>query len=229
MKIIEKIAKNNEDLHNPSATICFFGDSITQGCFYDGADYEAVYHNIIRKKLNILFPRATTTIINAGIGGDNATSSLERIEQDVISKNPDLCVVCFGLNDMNETDEALLKYRDSISEIFKRLKSFGCEIIFMTPNMMATKVTDSIPPKWMHRADDKIKIMTDGIMDKFMDTAKAVAKEFDIVVCDCYKKWKCLEKMGVDTTALLANGLNHPVREMHELFAYSLLETMFGE
>ena len=45
-------------------------------------------------------------------------------------------------------------------------------------------------------------------------------------VCDCYAKWKLLSQNGVDTTALLANGINHPSREMAWMFAYSLLETM---
>ena len=45
-------------------------------------------------------------------------------------------------------------------------------------------------------------------------------------MCDCYAKWKLLSQNGVDTTALLANGINHPSREMAWMFAYSLLETM---
>ena len=34
---------------------------------------------------------------------------------------------------------------------------------------------------------------------------------------------------AVDTTALLANGLNHPMREMHDLIAYKLIETLFSD
>ena len=33
---------------------------------------------------------------------------------------------------------------------------------------------------------------------------------------------------GVDITDLLSNYLNHPTRELHWLFAYSLVHTMFG-
>ena len=38
-----------------------------------------------------------------------------------------------------------------------------------------------------------------------------------------------LRAAGVDTTALLSNHINHPTREMHDLFAISLLETIFEE
>ena len=59
-----------------------------------------------------------------------------------------------------------------------------------------------------------------------METAIAVAKKYDVPVCDVYSKWKKLHDHGVDTDLLLAEGVNHPIREMHELFASSLLDTM---
>ena len=65
-----------------------------------------------------------------------------------------------------------------------------------------------------------------GRMDEFMDAARAVAAKCGVPVCDCYAKWKILHKNGVDTSRLLANGINHPIPEMHKLFAYSLIETM---
>ena len=49
-----------------------------------------------------------------------------------------------------------------------------------------------------------------------------------ITVCDVYSKWKKLAET-TDTTLLLANRINHPTREMHDLFADSLFETIFGK
>ena len=34
---------------------------------------------------------------------------------------------------------------------------------------------------------------------------------------------------GIDTTVLLANRINHPTQEMHQLFADSLYELIFDE
>ncbi|MBQ8525468.1 MAG: hypothetical protein IJ460_01945 [Clostridia bacterium] len=45
-------------------------------------------------------------------------------------------------------------------------------------------------------------------------------------MCDCYAKWKKLSETE-DTTMLLVNRINHPTREMHELFAQSLFELLF--
>ena len=46
-----------------------------------------------------------------------------------------------------------------------------------------------------------------------------------VKVCDCYSYWKKLSETE-DTTRLLANGINHPVKEMHELFAQMLYDTV---
>lgn len=229
MKIIEKLAANNSDpIENPAPVIAFLGDSVTQGCFLSQNDYEAAYHNRVRQKLNYLFPRAVVNIINAGIGGTTAKLGAKRIERDVLSKNPDLCVVCFGLNDVGGVDAGLPIYKKSLETIFEKLQKSGCEVIFMTPNMLNTQEIDEIIPK-QHReyATYTCKLQNEGMMDRYMAAAAETAKKYNIPVCDCYAKWKKMEENGVDTTRLLVNGINHPRHEMHDLFANSLVEIMF--
>ena len=46
-------------------------------------------------------------------------------------------------------------------------------------------------------------------------------------IADAYAEWQLLESLGVDTTALLANGLNHPNAEMHKVFADKLYDVIF--
>ena len=128
MKIIEKLAANNSDpIENPAPVIAFLGDSVTQWCFLSQNDYEAAYHNRVRQKLNYLFPRAVVNIINAGIGGTTAKLGAKRIERDVLSKNPDLCVVCFGLNDVGGVDAGLPIYKKSLETIFEKLQERGVD------------------------------------------------------------------------------------------------------
>ena len=187
-----------------------------------------VYHRRIAESLNILFPSALINIINAGIGGTTADFAVERLERDVISKNPDLCVVCFGLNDVGGLEAGLSKYENSLKSIFISLKQSGCEVIFMTPNMLNTKLTDVIPAQHADYAGVTLKWQNDGLMDKYMQAAKKAATDCGVPVCDCYARWKKLALSGVDTNILLSNGINHPIRQMHELFSVSLLETMFS-
>lgn len=44
---------------------------------------------------------------------------MERMDKQVLSHNPDLIIVCFGLNDVNGTLE---EYLDSLEEIFVKAK-----------------------------------------------------------------------------------------------------------
>lgn len=238
MKILKKIANKAKDIaNNPSVTIAFFGDSITQGCFevYMKSkntietvfDKENAYHSHLAKIFSVLYPNVPVNMINAGISGDNASHALERIERDVLVHNPDLTVVCFGLNDCGDGIAGIEKYKDSLREIFRKLKENNIEIIFMTPNMMNTYVSCHISDEFIKDiANNTAANQNNGILEEYIKSAKEVCKEYDVKVCDCYTKWKILYENGVDTTELLANKLNHPSREMNWLFAFSILETI---
>lgn len=240
MKIIDKIiAKSNDRKGAPAVTLAFFGDSVTQGCFeiYNklNGDIETVYdqdngyHSHLRRMLAYLYPNVPINVINAGISGGKAVQGLERIERDVIMHAPDLCVVCFGLNDSTKGMDMLDCYTDSLDKIFKSLNGAGIETIFMTPNMMAPTLSHTITDELqIDTANKCMGVQNDGVLDAYLDAAKKVAEKNGVRVCDCYARWKLLYKNGVDVTELLANKINHPTREMNKLFAVSLIETMMS-
>ena len=235
---VEKMKRCNADPKgNGPVTVAVLGDSVTQGCFElfrtgeNGFDvvYDPPYSYIqrLKEKINYIFPRVYLNIINAGISGDNAPSGLQRLERDVLAYHPDLTVVCFGLNDACRGDETQEEYASALDGIFTKLKEAGSEIIFMTPNMMNTRLSEKLTvPEIRAVAEDTLKIQLDGRLERYLDAAREVCTRQGAAVCDCYAKWKLLSQNGVDTTALLANGINHPSREMAWMFAYSLLETM---
>lgn len=241
MKIIEKFNKKNVNLKGESPVcIAFLGDSVTQGCFGDFQisetlvdtvfDAENGYHTKLRKILNMLYPRVPLNIINAGISGGNAKEGAERLDRDVLRFSPDLCVVCFGLNDSClKIENSLEVYKNSLTEIFKRLKENDIEVIFMTPNMMCTEITHSTTEPLINQFTVNVsKVQLSGKLEEFLNEAKKIAKSFDIPVCDCYAKWKTLYDSGVNTNILLSNKINHPTKEMNWMFAYSLAETIFN-
>ena len=51
--------------------------------------------------------------------------------------------------------------------------------------------------------------------------------EMGVPVADAYGVWKKRSETE-DITMLLANRINHPTREMHELFAEKLFETIMA-
>lgn len=237
MKIIELLAKKQNDLYGAGpATIAFLGDSVTQGCFElfeSGKAIDTVFENKnaystrVREILQMLFPKAHINIVNCGISGDNAANGLSRMERDVLPFHPNLVVVSYGLNDANLREGGLERYTTSLDGIFKKVKETGAECIFMTENTMNTHVSCHVTfDRFREIAEGTAKVQNDGILDMYFEAAKKVAAENGVRVCDCHAKWKAMMAAGVNTTELLSNYINHPIRELHYLFAYSLVETM---
>ena len=226
MRVREKLLLDTDGLfeHGP-INIVIFGDSVSHGAFNDYIDYEKVYWNLLRKKLNAFREYVPVNMINTSIGGTNATRSLQRIESQALLHKPDLVIVCFGLNDVNHSFE---DYISSLTQIFTRCIETCCEVIFMTPNMLNTYVADDTAEHLVDYAKRTAEHQNGGRMDKFIYSAIELAESMGITVCDCYSKWKELSKTQ-DTTMLLDNRINHPIPEMHELFAQSLYEIIMRE
>lgn len=225
MKISEKINLDvNGLIEHGAINIVVFGDSVTHGCFAFGEiDYDAVYWNKLRNKILNVRNYVPVNVINSAIGGTSAMASLQRMDKQVLAHNPDLIIVCFGLNDVNGTLE---DYINSLEEIFDKSQKSGAEVIFMTPNMLNTSVADDTYEEYYEYAKVTAKMQNEGKMDLYMDSAIKLAEKMGVKVCDCYKKWKELSKTQ-DITYLLVNRINHPTKEMHELFAQSLFDMLF--
>lgn len=237
MKIIEKIAEKASNIcEKQSATIVFLGDSVTQGCFefftnergeidtvFDGGNS---YVERVREFLRSLFPSAQVNIINSGISGDTAVNGVKRFERDVAAFHPDLVVIGFALNDSTFDEDGKEPYKRAIGELIEKTKKIGAECILLTPNIKNSKVS-------CHISNDQVRAWAERVcankdfLDEYVEIEKAVAKENNVKICDVYASWNALKEQGVDTTELLSNHINHPIRKMHYYTAIKLLETMF--
>lgn len=238
MKITTLLANKNRDIKgNPIPTIAFLGDSVTQGCFelYQPVDggidtvFEGsnAYHARLKELLQLFYPRCPVTMVNAGISGGKVGFGLERLERDVLSFHPDLTVVSFGLNDCGKGEDTMPMYAETLREIFTRLQAAGSEVIFLTQNMMNTKLSHRLKGDiYVEIAEKCMKNQNDGVLERFFEAAKKVAAECNVPVCDMYAYWKRLYESGVDTTELLSNAINHPVRDMHRITAHQLWNTI---
>lgn len=226
MKIKDKILLDRDGLaeYGP-INIVIFGDSISHGAVNGYMDYENVYWNLLRQKLNKLRDYVPVNTINASIGGTTAKASLARLDKQVLSHSPDLIIVCFGLNDVNNELE---DYVTALKIIFEKCMAAGCDVIFMTPNMLNTYVAEDTPRQYYKYAFKTAQMQNSGKMDQYMSSAVNLARNMKVTVCDCYSQWKELAKTQ-DTTMLLANRINHPVCEMHKLFADNLYDIIIGD
>lgn len=245
MNVMKLFANRQKDPYeNKIPTIAFLGDSVTHGCFdlqiddkfryVARLDRNNAYPAYLYRMLSVLYPTVPVNIINSGFDGSETAGAIKRMNTDVLPHNPDLTIVCLGLNDSYYGDSRLDVYYNNLKTIFTTLKEASSEVIFMTPNMLNTRI---VPPKQPTEAKNNMMLEAEeeamnrqnsGVFDRYIDAARKAAAECDVTLCDVYAKWKTMAANGVDTTALLSNDINHPTEQLHWLFAWSLIETMFS-
>lgn len=240
MKTLQKIAARNRDAWNqPAVTIACLGDSVTHGCFevfmnrFGQIDTryrpDRGYVAQLQRRLNELYPAAAVSMLNAGVSGGNAGHGLARLERDVLRHQPDLVIVNFALNDACGGLEKLDDYRRSMAGLFDGILASGAEAMLLTPNRMCAYVAPSLKDEALIRAaNDCAKVQNGGVLDAYVDAARALARERAIPVADAYARWNRLEAAGADTTALLANDINHPTESMHGVFVEEILSALLG-
>lgn len=221
--------------------IAFLGDSVTHGCFEVYVNRQGNvdtryrpdqgYPARLKRRLDLLYPAAAVSVINAGISGDNAPGGLARLERDVLSFRPDLVVVGFALNDcMNKAPDALMTYRGAMGQIMDRVLESGAECLILTPNFMNEYLDPALP-----RGCSGISPRTPcapsrkGCWKAMCAPPRRRPPAGACRWADAYARWQAMGKAGVDTTSLLANHINHPLPELHELFAEEILRAMMEE
>jgi len=105
--------------------IVAFGSSSTQG--YGASAPEYTYPNRLAAQLRRQYPMADISVINAGIGGEDAPEMMKRLEQSVIERHPDLVIWQVGTNavlrglDPTETaklvDDGVAKIQAAASDV----------------------------------------------------------------------------------------------------------------
>lgn len=126
-------------------TIVFFGDSITDTCktFSKEHPFGAGYVSMIKTEFDVSYPSLNIKVFNEGISGNKTTDLINRFDQDVKSKNPDIIFLLIGINDVwHVYDEGEIPNIDEIIEridfIINRSKEIGSEIVLLTPFLFPT-------------------------------------------------------------------------------------------
>ncbi|WP_315757635.1 MULTISPECIES: SGNH/GDSL hydrolase family protein [unclassified Bradyrhizobium] len=76
--------------------IVAFGSSSTQGYGASAPDY--TYPNRLAAQLRRQYPMVDISVINAGVGGEDAPEMMKRLETSVIDRHPDLVIWQVGTN-----------------------------------------------------------------------------------------------------------------------------------
>jgi lysophospholipase L1-like esterase len=115
--------------------IIFFGDSITQAGVQPGG-----YVDLIKKALD----PSKYEVIGAGIGGNKVYDLFFRMEDDVLTKKPDLVVIYIGVNDVwhkatSKTGTDYDKFGKFYQGLITKIQNNGAKVVLCTPAVIGEK------------------------------------------------------------------------------------------
>jgi lysophospholipase L1-like esterase len=170
--------------NQPRKKIIFFGDSITQaGIGKDG--YITKLDSICKAK------DKNYELVGAGISGHRVENLYNRLEKDVLSKNPDAVVIWIGVNDVWHgkfvTDSHKLMFSKYYTSILQQLKDKNTKVIMCTPGVVGEK-------KGMVNK-------LDAGLNECADSIRAIAKRFHCPLVDLRKDFVKYDEKHNDANA----------------------------
>lgn len=153
--------------------VIFFGDSITQA----GVGPKG-YITLMTETLKTNNQSNKYELMGAGIGGNKVYDLYLRIEDDVLSKKPDVVFVYIGINDVwhkssSGTGTDPDKYVKFYEAIIKKLKAQNIRIILCTPTVIGEKNDNSN--------------MQDGDLNQYAKIIRDIASKNNLRLCDLRK------------------------------------------
>src|SRR6266581_4190617 len=110
--------------------IVAIGSSSTQGI--GASDQAHAYPALLAEELRRRWPRLAVTVVNKGVGGEDAEQMLARFARDVLPYRPQLVIWQTGSNSVLQSGDAQ-GYEKTIREGITRLKAAHMDIILMDP------------------------------------------------------------------------------------------------
>jgi lysophospholipase L1-like esterase len=153
--------------------IIFFGDSITQAGVKPGGYIVRIGELAAKDGLTDQFE-----LIGAGIGGNKVYDLFLRMEEDVLSKTPDVVLIYVGVNDVwhkqsSGTGTDADKFEKFYAAIIKKLQEKNIKIIMCTPAVIG------------ERTDFTNQL--DGDLNKYSNIIRGLAQKNSIPLVDLRK------------------------------------------
>ncbi|OAS13476.1 SGNH/GDSL hydrolase family protein [Paenibacillus oryzisoli] len=225
----KRLKEKADDVRARPVTYVAFGDSVTQGCMeYAAIEHEQVYHNLLKKRIVQRYPTTILNVINAGVSGDTAVKSEPRWQPDVIAYQPDLVTIGFGVNDCHAGEAGLEPYLEKMDAFVRTVKrDTEADLLVLTPNMMMMHDNDTI------HANDRVVLprfsdtSEKGYLQLYTHALRAYLQQEKLAYVDIYALFEARLLEGQAPHARLANGINHPDRELHAQMAERIEARIF--
>lgn len=181
------------------ATIVCFGDSITAGYAVRRG-----FPSFLLESLRQRFPDSKIEMINSGISGDTSQDGLGRLDWAVLSYEPDLVTINFGINDcvLGLSRE---EFEMNLVEMVRRIRAGpDSEILLLSSQPLES-------PPYDQRVLD------------YYQTVETVAKEMNVGFVDVYGAWMKRVRVGMPLDSLILPGLDHPNEAGYRIIAEELM------
>jgi acyl-CoA thioesterase-1 len=195
------VARTLDDLKNGcDVTIVAFGDSITAG-YAVRRGFPSFWKEMLVRK----YPDAKVEMINSGVSGDTTMDGLAHLEWSVLSYEPDLVTINFGINDCVLRLD-LVEFEMNLVEMIRRIRSGpGSEMLLLSSQPLET------PPY-------------DRLVLDYYQAIERVAREMDIGFVDVYGAWMERVRQGTPLGSLVLSGLDHPNEAGYRIIAEELMK-----
>lgn len=165
--------------------VIFFGDSITEL-----GVKEKPYKGYILEMNDIIKAEKKSDeydFIGSGISANKVYDLYLRLEEDVLSKNPDIVFIWVGVNDVWHktllgTGTDADKFEKFYLAILKKLKDRNIKAVLVTPAVVGEKTDMSNP--------------LDGDLNKYCNIIRDIAKKSDLPLVDLRKEFLNYYKTG---------------------------------
>lgn len=196
-KYVERTRQELES--GADATIVCFGDSITAGYAVRRG-----FPSFLLESLRQRFPDSKIEMINSGISGDTSQDGLGRLDWAVLSYEPDLVTINFGINDcvLGLSRE---EFEMNLVEMVRRIRAGpDSEILLLSSQPLES-------PPYDQRVLD------------YYQTVERVAKEMNVGFVDVYGAWMKRVQAGMPLDSLILPGLDHPNEAGYRIIAEELM------
>jgi len=189
---------------NRAVMIVCHGHSVPAGYFKTPVvNSLGAYPHQLRAGLAKKYPHAVINVVVTAIGGEDSEKGLARFERDVISLQPDVVTIDYGLNDRGMgLERAALAWRAMI----ERAQASGAKVILLTP-------TPDTTARWTDPADK---------LAQHAEQIRILAREYNVALVDSYGAFLRHAAAG-GTTETLMSQRNHPNEKGHALVSEALL------
>jgi lysophospholipase L1-like esterase len=174
-------------------------------------------------------------VINAGIGGNDTEHARARFEQDVLSHNPDIVIIQFGINDAavdvwkdppsTESRVSLEDYEQRLRHFIRVLAKRDVSIVLMTPNPLRwTPTMRKMYGKPPYLPDDEDGF--NALLKTYAERVRQIGKTEHVLLIDVYRSFEEFgKKDGQSVSDLLLDGI-HPNDRGHRLVADQLIAVL---